>query len=88
MIGTGGERPVATYAAGASGNAALMSLTKALGGASLEDGIRVIGVNPGPIMTDRLEGGFRIQAEKIMDGFPTFVDPSGKPLHIPDMVAF
>ena len=96
VIGTGGERPVATYAAGAGGNAALMSLTKALGGASLEDGIRVIGVNPGPIMTDRLEGGFRIQAEKrfgdssrwaeCMDGFPTFGDSTGKTHHIPDMV--
>ena len=89
VIGTGGKSPVATYAAGASGNAALMSLTRALGGASLEDGIRVVGVNPGPIMTDRLEGGFRIQAEKrfgdssrwaeCMDGFPTFGDPSGTP---------
>ena len=64
MIGTRGDSPVATYAAGASGNAALMSLTKALGGASLEDGIRVVGVNPSPIMTDRLESGCRIQAEK------------------------
>ena len=98
MIGTGGERPVATYAAGAGGNAALMSLTRALGGASLEDGIRVVGVNPGPIMTDRLEGGFRIQAEKrfcdssrwaeCMDGFPTFGHPPGKPHHIADMVTF
>ena len=64
VIGTGGERPVATYAAGAGGNAALMSLTKALGGASLEDGIRVVGENPSPIMTDRLESGCKIQAEK------------------------
>ncbi len=89
MIGTGGEIPVATYAAGAGGNAALMSLTRALGGASIEDGIRVIGVNPGPIMTDRLERGCRIQAEKrfgdssrwaeCMYGCPIFGDPSGKP---------
>ena len=89
VIGTGGERPVATYAAGAVGNAALISLSRALGEASLEDGIRVVGVNHGPIMTDRLEGGFRIQAEKrlgdsscwaeCMDGFPTFGDPSGTP---------
>ena len=88
VIGTGGERPVAAYAVGAGGNAALMSLTRALGGASLEDGIRVVGVNAGPIMTDRLERGCRIQAEKRMDGFPTFGDQSGKPHHIPDMVTF
>ena len=93
-----GERPVAAYAVGAGGNAALMSLTRALGGASLEDGIRVVGINPGPIMTDRLEGGFRIQAEKrfgdssrwaeCMDGFPTYGHPPGEPHHIADMVTF
>ena len=98
VIGTEGERPVAAYAVGAGGNAALMSLTRALGGASLEDGIRVVGINPGPIMTDRLEGGFRIQAEKrfgdssrwaeCMDGWPTFGHPPGEPHHIADMVAF
>ena len=43
VIGIAGESPVATYAVGAGGNTALMSLTRALGGASLEDGIRVIG---------------------------------------------
>ena len=98
MVGTGGKSPVATYAAGAVGDAALMSLTRALGGASLEDGIRVVGVNPGPIMTDRLESGCRIQAEKrfgdssrwaeCMDGFPTYGHPPGEPHHIADMVTF
>ena len=98
MIGTGGEIPVATYAASAGGNAGLMSLTRALGGASIEDGIRVVGVNPGPIMTDRLERGCRIQAEKrfgdssrwaeCMDSFPTFGDPPVKPHHIANMVIF
>jgi NAD(P)-dependent dehydrogenase (short-subunit alcohol dehydrogenase family) len=98
VIGTGGERPVAAYAVGAGGNAALMSLTRALGGASLEDGIRVVGVNPGPIMTDRLEGALRVQAEKrfgdssrwseCLDGWPTLGHPPGEPQHIADMVAF
>ncbi len=37
-----------------TGNAAMMSFTKALGGASLDDGIRVVGVNPGPVATDRM----------------------------------
>ena len=81
MIGTGGKSPVATYAAGSGGNATLMSLNRASGEASVEDGIRVFGINPSPIMTDRLESRCRIQAEKRMDGFPTFGDPSGKPLH-------
>ena len=64
VIGTGGDSPVATYDAGASGNTSLMSLTRALGGASFEDCIRVVGVNPSLIVTDRLGSGCRIQAEK------------------------
>ena len=55
MIGTGGKSPVATYAAGAGGNAVLTSLTWASGESSVEDSIRVVGINPSPITTDRLE---------------------------------
>jgi len=68
VIGTGGERPTATYIAGAAGNAALMAFTRALGGASPDDGIRVVGINPGPILTDRLEGLLQIwAADKLGD---------------------
>jgi NAD(P)-dependent dehydrogenase (short-subunit alcohol dehydrogenase family) len=53
-IGNGGENYDAEYVAGSTGNAALMAFTRAIGGASLADGIRVIGVNPGPVATDRI----------------------------------
>lgn len=53
-IGNGGENFDFRYVAGTTGNAALMAFTKALGGKSLDDGIRVIGVNPGPVATDRI----------------------------------
>ena len=53
-IGNSGENWDARYIAGSTGNAALMSFTKALGGSSLDDGIRVVGVNPGPVATDRM----------------------------------
>ncbi|AXC12191.1 3-oxoacyl-[acyl-carrier protein] reductase [Acidisarcina polymorpha] len=43
-IGASGERPDFDYVVGSSANAALMALTKALGGRSLEDGVRVVGV--------------------------------------------
>ena len=56
IIGNGGERLDAGYIAGATGNAAVMAFTKALGGASASDGIRVVGVNPGPVATERLVG--------------------------------
>ena len=54
IIGVAGERLDSHYLAGCSGNAALMAFTKAVGGTSLYDGVRVVGVNPGPVGTDRL----------------------------------
>ena len=53
-IGNSGENWDAEYIAGSTGNAALMAFTRALGGVSLDDGIRVVGVNPGPVATDRM----------------------------------
>ena len=54
VIGTAGERPLASYVAGSMGNASLMSFTVALGVASPAYGVRVLGVNPGPTLTDRV----------------------------------
>ncbi len=54
ILGNGGERLDAGYICGSTGNAALMAFTRALGGASHCDGVRVVGVNPGPIATERL----------------------------------
>ena len=53
-IGNSGENWDANYIAGSTGNAALMSFTRALGGVSLDHGVRVVGVNPGPVATDRM----------------------------------
>ena len=53
-IGNSGENWDANYIAGSTGNAALMAFTRALGGVSLDDGVRVVGVNPGPVATDRM----------------------------------
>lgn len=53
-IGNSGENWDANYIAGSTGNAALMAFTRALGGVSLDDNIRVVGVNPGPVETDRM----------------------------------
>jgi 3-oxoacyl-[acyl-carrier protein] reductase len=55
IIGVGGEKLDATYIAGAVGNAGLMAFTRAIGGNSPEFGVRVVGVNPGPVLTDRVE---------------------------------
>jgi len=55
IIGTAGERADAGYIAGSSANAGLMALTRALGSTSVDAGVRVVGVNPGPVDSDRLE---------------------------------
>jgi NAD(P)-dependent dehydrogenase (short-subunit alcohol dehydrogenase family) len=55
VIGLGGERLDATYIAGAVGNAGLMAFTRAIGGKSTQHNVRVVGVNPGPVLTDRVE---------------------------------
>jgi NAD(P)-dependent dehydrogenase (short-subunit alcohol dehydrogenase family) len=61
-IGAAGERPNFDYIAGTTGNAALMAFTRALGGRSLHDGVRVVAVNPGPVETDRIIALTRAQA--------------------------
>jgi NAD(P)-dependent dehydrogenase (short-subunit alcohol dehydrogenase family) len=54
ILGAAGERLNPAYIAGSSGNASLYAFTRALGGASHTDGVRVVGVSPGPVETDRL----------------------------------
>ena len=53
-IGNGGEVCDPNYIEGAAGNAAIMAMTRALGGTSLDDKIRVVGINPGPVETTRI----------------------------------
>jgi NAD(P)-dependent dehydrogenase (short-subunit alcohol dehydrogenase family) len=62
-IGAAGERFDANYIAGSTGNAALMAFTRALGGKSLDDNIRVVGINPGPVETDRIVALMKTQAQ-------------------------
>lgn len=54
VIGAAGERFPPGYIAGAAGNASLMGFTRALGRQAPADGLRVVGINPGPVATDRL----------------------------------
>ena len=64
ILGNGGEALDAGYIAGAAGNASLMAFTRALGGQSANVGVRVIGVNPGPVATERLIGLMQTEAKK------------------------
>jgi NAD(P)-dependent dehydrogenase (short-subunit alcohol dehydrogenase family) len=62
-IGASAERFDATYIAGSTGNAALTAFTRTLGGVSLRDGIRVVGISPGPVDTERIVTLLRSFAE-------------------------
>ncbi len=64
-IGNGGENVDFHYIAGSTGNAALMAFTRALGGRSLDDGIRVLGINPGPVDTERIRSVVRERAARM-----------------------
>lgn len=80
-IGNAGERLDANYICGTTGNAALMAFTRAVGGHSLADhGVRVLGVNPGPVATDRMPKLLKTRAkawlgdesrwEELLDRYP------------------
>ena len=66
IIGAAGEKMNAAYIAGSAANASLMAFTRALGGASHADGIRVVGINPGPTATDRLITLYKQRAETLL----------------------
>jgi NAD(P)-dependent dehydrogenase (short-subunit alcohol dehydrogenase family) len=63
-IGNSGENWDYNYVAGSTGNAAIMSFTKAVGGVSLDYGVRVVGVNPGPIATNRMTRMMKLRAKE------------------------
>jgi 3-oxoacyl-[acyl-carrier protein] reductase len=55
IIGIGGGQGSSQFAIGGSVNAALQNFTKAMADRGVEDGVRVNGINPGWIETDRLK---------------------------------
>jgi NAD(P)-dependent dehydrogenase (short-subunit alcohol dehydrogenase family) len=95
-IGAAGERFDFDYIAGSTGNAALMSFTRALGGRSLQDNIRVVGINPGPVATDRIislmkrravsQFGDESRYPEMMKNLP--LGRAAKPREIADLMVF
>jgi NAD(P)-dependent dehydrogenase (short-subunit alcohol dehydrogenase family) len=96
VLGMAGEKMDRGYIAGSTGNAGLMAFTKALGGSAGDDGLRVVGINPGAIATDRLITMMKVRAkdrfgdenrwEELMKPLP--MGRAGKPEEIGVMVAF
>jgi NAD(P)-dependent dehydrogenase (short-subunit alcohol dehydrogenase family) len=100
VIGVAGERNRADYIAGSTGNAALMAFTRALGSESVDHGIRVVGVNPGRIETDRQIGHMKEKAEKVFGDASRWKEiqaqvaetlpfkRSGRPSEVADLVVY
>jgi 3-oxoacyl-[acyl-carrier protein] reductase len=97
IIGLSSEKVDYDYLAGSAGNAGLVAFTRALGSMSIEYGVRVLGVNPGYVETERAIRGLRIRAQKELGDSERWPDlvrdlwPRGqmiKPKEIADLVAF
>ena len=96
ILGAAGENPDFNYIAGSSGNASLMAFTRAMGGTAPRDGLRVVGINPGPVMTERLitltrhraqtQLGDRERWQELMQGYA--FGRAAKPEEIGWMAAF
>ncbi|HYL58899.1 MAG TPA: SDR family oxidoreductase [Candidatus Acidoferrales bacterium] len=92
LIGTGGLRPSGGYMVGGAANAALNHFTKALADEGAKHRVRVVGVNPGPILTDRL----RLFTERAARGRDlndvlarmTPLGRAGNPEEVADLVMF
>jgi NAD(P)-dependent dehydrogenase (short-subunit alcohol dehydrogenase family) len=92
IIGAAGERPMPAYVAGSMGNAGLMSMTLALGAASPEYGVRVLGVNPGPVATERVVKISRKRAKAMLGDEERYGEllkknPFGRPATVDEIAA-
>ena len=97
VIGAAALNPRAGYMIGGAANAALNHFTKALAEEGASHGVRVVGINPGPILTERLLGMFGRSAEfagksaaerEAALGAMTPLGRVGQPEEVADLVAF
>ncbi|WP_070106396.1 SDR family oxidoreductase [Burkholderia plantarii] len=96
VIGAAGVTPRYDYILGSTANAGLVAFTQAVGAHATTRGVRVVGINPGPCATERLEKLYRSRAEtafgdasrwrELLDALP-FGRPS-EPEEMADLVAF
>lgn len=72
VIGAGAQIRDPSYICGVAANAALTAFTMSLGSESPQYGVRVVGVSPGPVATDRLA---QLEAQKVVG----LVDATSRP---------
>lgn len=97
IVGIGGRTGSSEFAIGGAVNAALLNLTKVLADRGIAEGIRVNAINPGAILTDRLQTRIqKLADERHMDSQAAElelarqmkIDRFGTPEEIGRVVAF
>src|SRR6266850_3538384 len=92
VIGTGALKPIGGYMIGGAANAALNHFTKALADEGAKHGVRVVGINPGPILTERLRTmtNLRAPGRDLNDVLKkmTPLGRPGRPEEVADLVMF
>jgi NAD(P)-dependent dehydrogenase (short-subunit alcohol dehydrogenase family) len=92
IIGTAGESLPASYIAGSVGNASLMAFTRSIGAKSPDWGVRILGVNPGPVDTERVEVLGRKRAQRELGDAERWREffkhaPFGRPATVDEVAA-
>jgi NAD(P)-dependent dehydrogenase (short-subunit alcohol dehydrogenase family) len=93
VIGAAAINPRRSYMIGGAANAALNHFTKALADEGANAGVRVVGINPGPILTERLlkmRSGLTGSAEAADEAFRKMTPLArvGKAEEVADLVLF
>lgn len=87
IIGLAGVRVDRNYIAGSAGNASIIGFTNAMGAYALDEGMRVLGVCPGAVQTERITTMLKTRAKDEKGDENRWQDYfSGMPLNRPALV--
>ena len=87
VIGLAGVRVDRNYIAGSTGNASIIGFTNAMGAHALDEGMRVLGVCPGAVQTERITTMLKTRAKDEKGDESRWQDYfSGMPLNRPALV--
>jgi len=87
VIGLAGVRVDRNYIAGSAGNASIIGFTNAMGAHALDEGMRVLGVCPGAVQTERITNMLKTRAKDEKGDENRWQDYfSGMPLNRPALV--
>ena len=87
IIGLAGVRVDRNYIAGSAGNASIIGFTNAMGAHALDEGMRVLGVCPGAVQTERITTMLKTRAKDEKGDENRWQDYfSGMPLNRPALV--